>query len=102
MPVTAAIARPVGKPVVMLGFLCQDRSKNKCPACPDKGECPPCEGAGWLFCDNPSAIEPASLLRVVEPPPGYKLSVGQRYLVKGQKTDTREMSLEEIYFSDSY
>jgi len=26
--------------------------------------------------------------------------VGQRYLLKGQKTDTREMSLEAIFFAD--
>lgn len=99
--VADAIARPVNKPVVLLGFLCEDRSANKCPACPDQGDCPPCEGPSWLFCDNRGASDASSSLRVIEPPPGYKLSVGQRYLVKGVKTDTREMALETIYYADA-
>jgi len=98
--VTSAIARAAGKSVIMLGYLCEDRSKNKCPPCPDKGECAACDRPAWLFCDDPGAIEAAGVLRVVDPPPEYKLTVGQHYLVKGLKTDTREMSLEEIYFTD--
>jgi hypothetical protein len=100
VPVTGAIARPLNKPVVVLGFLCVDRSKAKCPSCPEGATCEACRDPAWIFCDTPGAVDRANALWVVEPPPGFALSVGQRYLLKGQKTDTREMSLEAIFFAD--
>lgn len=98
--VTDAIARPINKPVVVLGYLCQDRSNKKCPTCRKGSTCDPCRDPAWVFCDMPGALDLASGLLVVEPPPDFKLTAGQRYLLKGKKTDIREMSLEAIHFAD--
>jgi hypothetical protein len=97
--VNGAIARPLGKPVVVLGYLCEDRSMKKCP-CPEGATCDACRDPAWVFCDTPGAFDLASSLRVFEPPPDIKLTVGLRYLLKGKKSDTREMSLDAIFFAD--
>ena len=98
--VNDAIARPLGKPVVVLGYLCQDRSSKECPTCRKGAACDACRDPAWVFCDMPGALDLASGLWVVEPPLDFKLTLGQRYLLKGAKTDTREMSLEAIHFAD--
>jgi hypothetical protein len=97
--VTAAIARPLGKPVVVLGYLCADRSMKKCP-CAEGATCDGCRDPAWVFCDMPGAFDLASSLRIVQPPPEFKLTAGLRYLLKGTKSDTREMSLDAIYYAD--
>jgi hypothetical protein len=98
--VTGAIARPLGKPVVVVGYLCQDRSSKKCPTCRKGSACDACRDPSWVFCDMPGELDLASGLLVVEPPPDFKLTEGQRYLLKGKKTEVRELSLEEIHFAD--
>jgi hypothetical protein len=98
--VTKAIPRPTSKQVMVLGFLCEDRSKVECPPCPEGADCAACETPAWIFCDTPGAFDPVDTLSVLNPPPGISLVVGQRYLLKGKKSDTRELWLDAIYYAD--
>jgi len=98
--VKKAITRPTSKPVMVLGFLCEDRSKVECPPCPEGADCAACETPAWIFCDTPGAFDPVDALSVLNPPPGISLLVGQRYLLKGKKSDARELWLDAIYYAD--
>jgi hypothetical protein len=97
---TSAIPRPLDKPVTVLAFLCEDRSHVECPPCPEGADCAACQPPAWIFCDTPGALEPTNAIWVVDPPPGITLAVGQRYLLKGKKSDTRALGLDAIYYAD--